>query len=201
MECLSHGGHAPQLGAGGYDYGEDNGEFDYNPNLQSLYDERDPHHRVHHLTQEQWDNLTVYTDAGVHDLFNFAVCTNHLSGQLQAVGQNVRIYDGFFALDNLNPEEDEYILPDTDSQGRPCFAVRALTRIEDFNDYFGCELTEEEDYDTIGGLVMHELGRLPRLGERLEYGGFEFRVTRADRRRIDTLKVARLDQEVAGAEG
>jgi magnesium and cobalt transporter len=103
--------------------------------------------------------------------------------------------------DEHDPEEDEYILPDTDSQGRPCFAVRALTRIEDFNDYFGCELTEEEDYDTIGGLVMHELGRLPRLGERLEYGGFEFRVTRADRRRIDTLKVARLDQEVAGAEG
>jgi magnesium and cobalt transporter len=103
--------------------------------------------------------------------------------------------------DEHDPEEDEYILPDTDSQGRPCFAVRALTRIEDFNDYFGCEFTEEEDYDTIGGLVMHELGRLPRLGERLEYGGFEFRVTRADRRRIDTLKVARLDQEVAGAAG
>jgi magnesium and cobalt transporter len=103
--------------------------------------------------------------------------------------------------DEHDPEEDEYILPDTDSQGRPCFAVRALTRIEDFNEYFGCELTEEEDYDTIGGLVMHELGRLPRLGERLEYGGFEFRVTRADRRRIDTLKVVRLDQEVAGAEG
>jgi magnesium and cobalt transporter len=103
--------------------------------------------------------------------------------------------------DEHDPEEDEYILPDTDSQGRPCFAVRALTRIEDFNEYFGCEFTEEEDYDTIGGLVMHELGRLPRLGERLEYGGFEFRVTRADRRRIDTLKVARLDQEVAGAAG
>jgi len=103
--------------------------------------------------------------------------------------------------DEHDPEEDEYILPDTDSQGRPCFAVRALTRIEDFNEFFGCDLTEEEDYDTIGGLVMHELGRLPRLGERLEYGGFEFRVTRADRRRIDTLKVARLGQEVAGAEG
>ena len=103
--------------------------------------------------------------------------------------------------DEHDPEEDEYILPDTDSQGRPCFSVRALTRIEDFNEYFGCEFTEEEDYDTIGGLVMHELGRLPRLGERLEYGGFEFRVTRADRRRIDTLKVARLDQEVAGAAG
>jgi magnesium and cobalt transporter len=96
--------------------------------------------------------------------------------------------------DEHDPEEEDDILPDKDQNGRPCFAVRALTRIEDFNEYFGCELTEEEDYDTIGGLVMHELGRLPRLGEQLEYGGFEFRVTRADRRRIDALQVARLNE-------
>ena len=96
--------------------------------------------------------------------------------------------------DEHDPEEEDNILPDTDKNGRPCFAVRALTRIEDFNEYFGCELTEEEDYDTIGGLVMHELGRLPKLGERLEYGGFEFRVTRADRRRIDALQVTRLSE-------
>ena len=97
--------------------------------------------------------------------------------------------------DEHDPEEEDDIQPDEDINGRPCFAVKALTRIEDFNDYFGCELTEEEDYDTIGGLVMHELGRLPRLGERLEYGGFEFCVTRADRRRIEALQVVRTTQE------
>lgn len=97
--------------------------------------------------------------------------------------------------DEHDREEAKFIQPDKDADGKPCFAVRALTRIEDFNDYFGCELTEEEDYDTIGGLVMHELGRLPRLGEKLRYGGFEFRVTRADRRRIDLLLVNRLVQE------
>jgi Mg2+/Co2+ transporter CorC len=42
---------------------------------------------------------------------------------------------------------------------------------------------------------MHELGRLPRLGESLSYGGFEFRVTKADRRRIDALQVSRIPQE------
>lgn len=99
--------------------------------------------------------------------------------------------------DEHDREEAKFIQPDKDADGKPCFAVRALTRIEDFNDYFGCELTEEEDYDTIGGLVMHELGRLPRLGEKLRYGGFEFRVTRADRRRIDLLLVIRLVQEPA----
>ena len=103
--------------------------------------------------------------------------------------------------DETDPEEEDDIKPDTDIDGKPCFAVRALTRIEDFNEYFGCELTEEEDYDTIGGLVMHELGRLPRLGEKLDYGGFEFCVTRADRRRIDALQVVRLAQENVASAG
>jgi len=101
--------------------------------------------------------------------------------------------------DEHDPEEVEFILPDKDIDGRPCFAVRALTRIEDFNAYFGCDLSEEEDFDTIGGLVMQELGRLPRLGEKLRYDGFEFRVTRADRRRIDTLQVVRLVQDLEEA--
>ena len=103
--------------------------------------------------------------------------------------------------DEHDPEEAEFIAPDTDGDGKPCFAVRAVTRIDDFNAYFGCEFTEEEDYETIGGLVMHELGRLPRPGERLEYGGFEFCVTRADRRRIDALKVVRVTQESIASTG
>jgi len=103
--------------------------------------------------------------------------------------------------DEHDPEEAEFIAPDKDVDGKPCFAVRALTRIDDFNEYFGCEFTEEEDYETIGGLVMHELGRLPRLGEKLEYGGFEFCVTRADRRRIDALQVVRVAQENVASAG
>jgi len=97
--------------------------------------------------------------------------------------------------DEHDADEGEYIQNDTDAEGRPCFTVRALTRIEDFNDYFACDLTEEEDYDTIGGLVMHELGRLPRVGESLQYGGFEFCVTKADRRRIDALRVVRQSRD------
>ncbi len=103
--------------------------------------------------------------------------------------------------DETDPEEEDDIAPDTDADGKPCFAVRALTRIEDFNEYFGCELTEEEDYDTIGGLVMHELGRLPLLGERLQYGGFEFCVTNADSRRIEMLQVNRAAPELEANTG
>ena len=64
----------------------------------------------------------------------------------------------------------------------------ALTRIDEFNDYFGTRFSDEE-FDTIGGLVLHELGRMPRRGEAVEIGGLEFRVLRADRRRIETLRV------------
>ena len=94
--------------------------------------------------------------------------------------------------DEHDHEEAEFIRPDGDRNGKPSFAVRALTRIEDFNEYFDCELADEE-YDTIGGLVMHVLGRLPRRGEKVEHGGFEFAVIRADRRRIDALQVQRHD--------
>lgn len=99
--------------------------------------------------------------------------------------------------DEHDPEEIDSIQPDTDRDGKPCFSVRSLTRIEDFNEYFGSAFTEEEDYDTIGGLVMHELGRLPRLGEKLEYGGFEFCVTKSDRRRIDMLQITRSEIDTA----
>ena len=94
--------------------------------------------------------------------------------------------------DEHDPEEDAFIRPEGDRNGRPCYAVRALTRIEDFNEFFECELSDEE-YDTVGGLVMHELGRLPRRGESIEYGGFEFSVTKADKRRIGSLRVQRLE--------
>ena len=95
--------------------------------------------------------------------------------------------------DEHDPEEAEFIRPDGDRNGKPSFAVRALTRVEDFNEYFECELDDEE-YDTIGGLVMHALGRLPRRGEKVNFGGFEFAVTRADKRRIDALQVQRYDE-------
>jgi magnesium and cobalt transporter len=92
--------------------------------------------------------------------------------------------------DEHDHEEAAFIRPDGDRNGKPSFAVRALTRVEDFNEYFECELGDEE-YDTIGGLVMHELGRLPRRGEKVEFSGFEFVIVTADKRRVDALQVQR----------
>lgn len=92
--------------------------------------------------------------------------------------------------DEHDLEEAAFIRPEGELDGKPCFAVRALTRVEDFNAYFECALDDEE-YDTIGGLVMHELGRLPRRGEKVEFSGFTFAVTKAGDRRIDALQVQR----------
>ena len=88
--------------------------------------------------------------------------------------------------DEHDVEEDTFIHAESDSR----FIVKALTPIEDFNEYFGTRFSDEA-YDTIGGLVMHELGRLPRRGEVLDYQGFRFKVQRASRRRIDVLQVTR----------
>jgi len=88
--------------------------------------------------------------------------------------------------DEHDPVEAEFI----QDIGEGHFNVLGLTRIEDFNEHFGVNLSDEE-YETIGGLVMHELGRLPRRGETLGFGGFQFRVLRGDRRRIHALAVTR----------
>ena len=68
------------------------------------------------------------------------------------------------------------------------FIVKALTPVEDFNQYFQAELSDEKA-DTIGGLVMVELGRLPKSGETVDLERFHFRVLRADNRRIHLLEL------------
>ncbi|MEM9385117.1 MAG: transporter associated domain-containing protein [Pseudomonadota bacterium] len=91
-------------------------------------------------------------------------------------------------IDDEHDVEDEDIAADGDDR----FAVRAVTRIDDFNDYFRTDFAAE-DYDTIGGMVIHRFGRLPRRGESVVVGGFSFRVMRATRRRIDLLQVIRAE--------
>jgi magnesium and cobalt transporter len=86
--------------------------------------------------------------------------------------------------DEFDVEDDSNIRSESARQ----FTVRGVTRIEEFNEYFSVSLPEGE-YDTVAGLVMKQLGRLPRRGEALSIDGFEFRVVRADRRRVDLLRV------------
>jgi magnesium and cobalt transporter len=100
--------------------------------------------------------------------------------------------------------DDEYDVDDAEiirKEGERTFSVPALTRINEFNAAFGTRFSDDEA-DTIGGLVLHELGRMPRRGEAIEIGGLELKVTRADRRRIESLRVTTpRDLELTPAEG
>ncbi|MBX9608790.1 MAG: CBS domain-containing protein [Gammaproteobacteria bacterium] len=89
--------------------------------------------------------------------------------------------------------DDEHDLAEEDNIRRhrdERYTVKARTPIAEFNEFFGVDW-EDDDYDTIGGLVIDEFGHLPRRGEELQFRGFEFKVLRADRRRIRLLRVIR----------
>ena len=89
-------------------------------------------------------------------------------------------------IDDEHDDEAEERLIQTLGTGR--FLVQALTPIDEFNDAFHTELSDEE-FDTVGGLVLSEFGRLPTRGEIVEIGGLKVTVHAADKRRIHQLMV------------
>ena len=106
--------------------------------------------------------------------------------------------EGLVTLEDIMEEivgeiEDEY---DDQAQDQPSiraldeyrYTINALTPIEDFNEHFGSHFSDD-DVDTIGGLVMHGFGHLPKRGESIELSGFEFKILQVDRRRLIQLQV------------
>jgi magnesium and cobalt transporter len=85
---------------------------------------------------------------------------------------------------------DEYDLPEQTirREDERQFVVQAATGVQEFNQYFGT-LFSDAEYDTIGGIVLQQFGRLPRRGEAVTMNGLEFRVLRTVRRRIAELRV------------
>lgn len=90
--------------------------------------------------------------------------------------------------DEHDIEEDAYIFQHHYND----FTVKAITPIEDFNESFQVDFSDEE-FDTIGGLVMNGFGHMPKKGETLDLGDFHFRVLRASSRQIYLLQVSRHD--------
>lgn len=67
--------------------------------------------------------------------------------------------------------------------------------VDDLNDAMGLSLPEDEDYDTVAGLVFSELGYIPTEGEQLKAHGAEFTILAADKRKITKLKVQKLERQ------
>lgn len=90
--------------------------------------------------------------------------------------------------DEFDDEEDDTQIKQIEGNA---FFVKALTEIEDFNEYFNSKLDDAE-FDTIGGIVIHHFGHLPQRDEMVEFDGFSFKILNADNRRIRLLQVSRL---------
>ncbi|MGH8031731.1 MAG: HlyC/CorC family transporter [Luteimonas sp.] len=91
----------------------------------------------------------------------------------------------------IDDEHDDADDPDAliAAQADGQYVVSALTPIDDFNARFGAKFDDDE-YDTIGGLVTAAIGHLPEAGEELTLGRFGFRVARADARRLHVLHLS-----------
>ena len=86
--------------------------------------------------------------------------------------------------DEHDIEDDTYIIKHSDTR----YTAKALTPIDEFNEQFGVQLASG-DFDTLGGLLIREFGRLPKRGEVATVDGFRFKVLRADSRRIYLLQI------------
>ncbi|MBY0377137.1 MAG: CBS domain-containing protein [Gammaproteobacteria bacterium] len=95
--------------------------------------------------------------------------------------------------------EDEYDIDEEaniTSQDKRHFTIKALTPIEEFNEYFNLKWSDEE-FDTVGGILVTKLGHLPKKGERISFDDLHFKVLQADSRRIKTLELELLEDYIA----
>ncbi|MFT5789657.1 MAG: magnesium and cobalt transporter [Shewanella sp.] len=89
--------------------------------------------------------------------------------------------------------EDEFVHDSAEETeikqiAKQVYMVKALTPIDDFNDAFSTQFSDEE-FDTVGGLVSHAFGHLPERDEKVMIKGIEFKVVNADTRRLIQLRV------------
>ena len=97
---------------------------------------------------------------------------------------------------NIEDEFDEEEIEPIRQLSQHSYAVLALTDIERFNQQFATQFDDEE-VDTVGGLVLQAFGYLPKRGETIELNGILFKVTSADSRRLIQLRVTVTDEQLA----
>ncbi len=133
-------------------------------------------------------------DSLLHD---FRISRNHMAiivNEYGGIAGLVTIEDVLEQIvgdieDETDLEGDDYLL---DQTGTSTTTVKALIPIDEFNQHFGTEFSDEE-FDTLGGLVMQQFGRLPETNESVVIGPYLFTVLSADGRTIRLLKVSTLE--------
>lgn len=124
--------------------------------------------------QTQRNHMAIVVDeyGGISGLVTFEDVIEQIVGKIEDE------FDEDDSADNIFPVSAER------------WRIKAITEIADINEYFGTDFSDEEA-DTIGGLVIHELGHLPVRGEKVQLGDLLFNVARADNRRLHTLMATR----------
>jgi len=125
-------------------------------------------------------------------LNEFRASRNHMAIVVDEYGNA----DGLVTIEDVLEQivgeiEDEHDFDEGTSilkRGEDAYTAKAHTPIEDFNEYFDSEFSDEE-FDTIAGLVTQTLGHLPKRGETAQIGRFSFEVLRSDSRRIHLLNI------------
>ncbi len=129
-------------------------------------------------------------------LREFRSSRNHLAIVLDEYGE----IDGLVSIEDVIEQivgeiDDEHDIEDEEfirkHRGNR-FTVKAHTPIEEFDEFFGSSF-DDGSYDTIGGVVTNEFGHVPSRGEVIEFSDYEFKVLRADKRRIHVMRVIKVD--------
>lgn len=126
-------------------------------------------------------------------LREFRINRNHIAIVLDEYGHVAGLVTIEDVLEQIVGEiEDEYDIEEDDiyikKHADDTYIVKAQTPIDEFNEYFHSEFTDVE-FDTIGGIVLHEFGHLPKRGETVKIQQFRFKVLNCDNRRIYLLEV------------
>ena len=82
-------------------------------------------------------------------------------------------------------DEDSYIFEHSKNHA----TVKAVIPLENFNEHFKTNFSEDE-FDTIGGIVINALGHVPKRGESIVIENLNFKILRSSNRRVDLLEVS-----------
>ena len=137
-------------------------------------------------------------------LREFRVSRNHMAIVVNEYGGVAGLVTIEDVLEQIVGDiEDEYDFDEAHDNIRPdasgMYRVKARTEIEDFNAAFDTHFSDEE-FDTVGGLVLRHIGRVPKRNEVIDIDGMRVQVLRADSRRLYTLLITPPPKSEAGAE-
>lgn len=131
-------------------------------------------------------------------LKDFRSNRNHMAVVVDEYGQTAGLVTIEDVLEEIvgeiEDEHDDTVDANIRPNGNGGFLVQALTPIEDFNEHFSTELSDEE-FDTIGGIVMHQFGKVPQRDESITMGKLLIRVVNADNRRVRAFEVNHLEPQ------